>query len=99
VNVREGLHYNPYFPGGAIAMPLQLMDGAIEYPDGTPGTASQYAKDCAEFLTWAAEPEHDERKKSGAKFVVLLSVLVVMAGYNKRFRWAPLKNRKVTYVR
>ena len=25
--VREGLHYNPYFPGGAIAMPKMLNDG------------------------------------------------------------------------
>ncbi|VAI74939.1 unnamed protein product [Triticum turgidum subsp. durum] len=38
VQIREGLHYNPYFPGGAIAMPKMLMDGAIEYEDGTPAT-------------------------------------------------------------
>ena len=25
VHVREGLHYNPYFPGGAIGMPKQLQ--------------------------------------------------------------------------
>ncbi|CAN6708998.1 unnamed protein product [Malus baccata var. baccata] len=28
VQIREGLHYNPYFPGGAIAMPKMLNDGA-----------------------------------------------------------------------
>jgi hypothetical protein len=41
VSVREGLHYNPYFPGGAIAMPKMLSDGGVEYDDGTPATESQ----------------------------------------------------------
>jgi hypothetical protein len=27
LQVREGLYYNPYFPGGAIAMPKMLVDG------------------------------------------------------------------------
>tara|TARA_B110000090_G_C13089405_1_gene334200 strand:+ start:169 stop:459 length:291 start_codon:yes stop_codon:yes gene_type:complete len=27
----SGLHYNPYFPGGAIAMAKQLVDGQVEY--------------------------------------------------------------------
>jgi len=35
------LHYNPYFPGGAIAMPKMLNDGAVEYEDGTPATEAQ----------------------------------------------------------
>ncbi|KAH9311836.1 hypothetical protein KI387_026871, partial [Taxus chinensis] len=62
VSIREGLHYNPYFPGGAIAMPKMLNDGAVEYEDGTPATESQMAKDVVTFLTWAAEPEMEERK-------------------------------------
>lgn len=41
MKIRDGLHYNPYFPGGAIAMPKMLIDGAIEYEDGTPATESQ----------------------------------------------------------
>lgn len=41
MQVREGLHYNPYFPGGAIAMPKMLNDGAVEYEDGTPATEAQ----------------------------------------------------------
>ncbi|KAJ1390868.1 Cytochrome c1 [Sesbania bispinosa] len=44
VSIREGLHYNPYFPGGAIAMPKMLNDGAVEYEDGTPATESQMGK-------------------------------------------------------
>jgi len=47
-----GLYYNPYFPGGAIAMPPPLSDGGVEYEDGTPATISQQAKDVVEFLNW-----------------------------------------------
>ncbi|KAJ4822536.1 hypothetical protein Tsubulata_043420 [Turnera subulata] len=62
VSIREGLHYNPYFPGGAIAMPKMLNDGAVEYEDGTPATEAQMGKDVTTFLAWAAEPEMEERK-------------------------------------
>lgn len=34
LQMREGLHYNPYFPGQAIAMAAPLYDEAIEYTDG-----------------------------------------------------------------
>jgi ubiquinol-cytochrome c reductase cytochrome c1 subunit len=34
-------YYNPYFPGGKIGMGVQLIDGGVEFPDGTPATASQ----------------------------------------------------------
>ena len=34
VEIREGLNYNPYFPGGAIAMARVLFDGLVEYDDG-----------------------------------------------------------------
>ncbi|XP_028100377.1 cytochrome c1-2, heme protein, mitochondrial-like [Camellia sinensis] len=57
VSIREGLHYNPYFPGGAIAMPKMLIDGAVEYEDVSPATESQMGKDVVTFLSWAAEPE------------------------------------------
>ena len=40
----KGLYYNPYFTGGAIAMPPPLSDGLVEYEDGTPATTSQMAK-------------------------------------------------------
>ena len=42
--MREGLHYNPYFPGGAIAMPKMLVDDGTEYEDETHATESQQAK-------------------------------------------------------
>jgi len=95
ISVREGLHYNPYFPGGAIAMPKMLMNEGVEYEDGTPATESQMAKDVTTFLSWAAEPEHDERKLLGAKMMFVLSCLLFAAVYYKRWKWAPLKSRRI----
>jgi len=97
VEIREGLNYNPYFPGGAIAMARVLFDGLVEYEDGTPATASQMAKDVVTFLNWAAEPEHDERKKIGLKAVILFSALTAVSLYVKRFKWTVIKNRKIFY--
>lgn len=93
-----GLHYNPYFPGGAIAMAKQLTDGQVEYEDGTPATESQMAKDVACFLAWTAEPEHDERKKSALQYLPAFLVALAITGFYKRFRWSIYKTRKISYV-
>ncbi|KAJ0052696.1 hypothetical protein Pint_02929 [Pistacia integerrima] len=95
VSIREGLHYNPYFPGGAIAMPKMLIDGAIEYEDGTPATESQMGKDVVSFLSWAAEPEMEERKLMGFKWIFVLSLALLQAAYYRRLRWSVLKSRKL----
>ena len=93
-----GLHYNPYFPGGAIAMAKQLTDGQVEYEDGTPATEMQMAKDVAAFLAWTSEPEHDERKKNGMQWLVAILAAIAITGFYKRFRWSIFKTRKITYV-
>ena len=36
----EGMAYNPYFPGQAIAMPQQLFPDSVEYDDGEPDQIS-----------------------------------------------------------
>nr|WVH01944.1 heme protein [Naematelia aurantialba] len=97
VHVAEGMNYNPYFPGGAIAMARVLFDGLVEYDDKTPATTSQMAKDVTIFLNWAAEPEHDQRKKMGLQATIVLSALFAISIYVKRFKWAPIKNRKIFY--
>jgi len=97
VEIREGMNYNPFFPGGAISMARVLFDDLVEYDDGTPATTSQMAKDVVTFLSWAAEPEHDDRKKLGIKAVIIFSTLFVLSIYVKRFKWGPIKNRKIIY--
>ncbi|KAI9225802.1 MAG: cytochrome C1 family-domain-containing protein [Piptocephalis tieghemiana] len=98
VEIREGLNYNPYFPGGAISMARVLFDGVVEYEDGTPATTPQMAKDVTTFLAWAAEPEHDDRKRLGLKAVIILSALTALSVWLKRFKWAALKNRKFRFL-
>ncbi|KZF26800.1 putative cytochrome C1/Cyt1 [Xylona heveae TC161] len=95
--VPAGLNFNPYFPGTGIAMARQLYDGLVEYEDGTPATASQMAKDVVEFLNWSAEPEMDERKKMGMKVVVVSTVLFALSVWVKRYKWSPIKTRKIVY--
>lgn len=56
------------------------------------------AKDVAHFLAWAAEPEHDERKKAGLSWIFALSLAIALTGFYKRYRWSIFKTRKITYV-
>ncbi|KXZ44456.1 hypothetical protein GPECTOR_67g296 [Gonium pectorale] len=95
ISVREGLYYNPYFPGGSIAMPKMLVDGGVEYDDGTPASASQQAKDVVTFLSWSCYPYQDEMRVMGIKAVLMLSVLIAFASYSKRLRWAPIKSQRI----
>merc|ERR1711991_68909 len=97
VTVSEPLYYNPYFPGGAIAMAQALTDDMIEYDDGTPATIGQMAKDVSHFLAWTAEPEHDERKQFGMKNFIVAGVMAVASLYWKRQKWAPQKSRKIKF--
>ena len=96
--MRPGLHYNPYFPGGAISMARALYDGVVEYEDGTPATASQMAKDVTVFLAWASEPEHDDRKKMGMKAMVIFAGLIGLTYWWKRYTWSYLKSRKIKII-
>ncbi|XP_032037083.1 cytochrome c1, heme protein, mitochondrial, partial [Aythya fuligula] len=97
VSVREGLHYNPYFPGQAIGMAPPIYNEILEFDDGTPATMSQIAKDVCTFLRWAAEPEHDHRKRMGLKMLMISSLLISLTYYLKRHKWSVLKSRKMIY--
>lgn len=74
-----------------------LYDGLVEYDDGTPATTSQMAKDVVEFLNWSAEPEMDQRKKMGLKVITVTTVLLALSIWIKRYKWAPIKSRKIVY--
>ncbi|GLV45858.1 Cytochrome c1 [Carabus blaptoides fortunei] len=98
VVLRDGQYFNPYFPGGAISMAQALYNEILEYGDGTPATASQLAKDVSTFLKWAAEPEHDDRKKMAIKAIGMFSLLLAISFYLKRHKWTVMKSRKIAYV-
>ncbi|KAJ2143641.1 cytochrome c1 [Coemansia sp. RSA 678] len=40
MDIKEGLNYNLYFPGGSITIVQIIFDGVTKYNDGTPNTAS-----------------------------------------------------------
>lgn len=82
----EGALYgNRYFPGGMIAMPPPLAEGAVAYTDGTPTTVEQYATDVAHFLQWAADPHMETRKRTG---IVVLAFLIALSA----LLWLAYKN-------
>ena len=83
--VTDGKYYNPYFEGWNISMPPPLVNNGVTYSDGTKATIEQQAHDVVTFLTWAAEPKMEERKRMG--FAVLLFLIafagVLFAAYRK----------------
>lgn len=84
-------HYNKYMPGHVIAMAPPLSEGMVAYEDESPMTVEQYSKDVAEFLTWAAEPEMEDRKRMGIKVVLFLLVFAgIMYAVKKRI-WSDVK--------
>lgn len=99
VTLREGMYYNPYFPGGAIGMEQALHDEMIDYEDGTPSSISQMAKDVSVFLTWAAEPEHDERKRMGLKAFFVIALMCIPTLYFKRLKWSVIKTRQLRFTK
>ena len=46
-------------------------------------------------LAAPAEPEADDRKLMGAKFMFALSLVAVQAVYYKRWMWSPIKARRL----
>ena len=104
MTVPAGKFYNPYMPGdmssfwsgdansvpkgGFIAMPLQLTPDRVTFDDGTKATADQEAKDVVAFLSWAAEPHMEERKKLGFSVMIYLLLFagLLYASYRRLWR-------------
>lgn len=90
VQLEDGQHYNPYFPGGKLAMAAPLSDGLVSYGDGTDASVDQMAKDVVNFLQWAAEPEMEERKRTGIKVLIFLAIFTGFMYVAKRRLWSKL---------
>jgi ubiquinol-cytochrome c reductase cytochrome c1 subunit len=89
--VPAGLTYNPYFHSVNIAMVRPLMDGQLDYADGTKATTDQMARDVTAFLRWAAEPELETRRQTGVATIIFLAILSVLAFLTYRKVWAGVK--------
>lgn len=88
VEAQEGLSYNPYFPGNWIAMVAPISEDAVEYSDGTKATVDQMAKDVTNFLSWAAAPDLEKRKKTGLSVMMFLVVFTGLLIAVKKKVWA-----------
>jgi ubiquinol-cytochrome c reductase cytochrome c1 subunit len=84
----EGLYYNAYFPNHWIAMPPPLFDDQVSYADGSSTSIEQMAADLAVFLSWTAEPNLEERKRTGLKVMLFLIILTGLFYATKRKIWA-----------
>ena len=56
VTLDDGVYYNKYMAGNKIKMPNNLMDGLVEYADGTEPTVDQMAKDVTCLLYTSPSP-------------------------------------------
>lgn len=99
IDLRAGLYWNTWFPGNAISMSPPLEDGMLEFEDGTPCNKSQMAKDVVNFLTWASEPTHDERKLVGLKALSAALVGMALMTVWWRFFWSMYATRRIDFGR
>jgi ubiquinol-cytochrome c reductase cytochrome c1 subunit len=87
IKLEEGVYYNKYMPGNKIRMAKPLSEGSVSYSDGTKATQEQLSKDVVTFLTWAAEPHLEARKKLGFKSVIFLLILTILVYLVKKKIW------------
>ena len=91
-HLTEGQYYNKAFPGHQISMPPPLTDGAVTYQDGTPPKADNYSRDVVAFLSWAADPSLDQRKRIGWQVILYLIVTTGLLYLGKKRIWSALKH-------
>ncbi|MFO1153235.1 MAG: cytochrome c1 [Rhodospirillales bacterium] len=90
--VNPGMYFNEYFAGHQIAMPPPLTDDRVTYTDGTKATVSQMAHDVVTFLSWASEPNMEERKRLGIKVILFLIVMTGFLYALKRQIWSDVSH-------
>jgi len=93
-----GMSYNVAFPGHQIAMARPLSDDILDYRTDksgkpvVPQTTEQYARDVAAFLSWAADPSHDQRKRTGWLVLLYLLITTVLLYFAKKSIWKRVKH-------
>ena len=84
----DGVYYNKYMIGQKIKMASPLLEGIVEYSDGTEASVDQMAKDVTTFLAWAAEPELEVRHKLGIKVIIYLLLLTILVYLSMKKIWS-----------
>ncbi len=87
-DIMPGQYWNTVMSGNVLSMPPPLNAGQVTYSDGAPESVDQYARDVAHFLTWAAEPHMEERKRTGVKVFLFLLVFTGVMYAVKRKIWS-----------
>jgi ubiquinol-cytochrome c reductase cytochrome c1 subunit len=80
-------------PGNKIKMAKPLNKDAVTYSDGTEASVEQMSKDISTFLTWAAEPHLEARKRIGFKTFIYLLILTVLVYLVKKNIWLRIKSK------
>jgi len=92
VTLDDGVYYNKYMYGNNIKMPNPLMDGQVEYNDGTEATEQQMAKDVVTFLAWSAEPHLEARHKIGFRAIIYLIVITILVYFSMKKIWSRVES-------
>jgi len=90
----DGVYYNKYMAGMKIKMASPLMDGIVEYSDGTDATTAQMAKDVTSFLVWVAEPHLESQHRMGFKAIIYLIILFTLVFMSKQKVWSRFSSKE-----
>ncbi len=88
----DGVYYNKFIYGNNIKMPKPLMDGQVEYNDGTEATEEQMAKDVVTFLAWSAEPHLEARHKIGFRAIIYLIIITILVYFSMKKIWSRVES-------
>ena len=91
----DGVYYNKYMPGYKIKMAEPILDGIVEYADGTETTKAQISKDVTTFLVWAADPHLEARHRMGFKVFFFLIILLTLVYLSKQKVWSRFGSKSV----
>ena len=84
----DGVYYNKYMAGNKIKMSEPILDGIVDYSDGTAATKEQIAKDVTAFLVWASEPHLESQHRMGFKTIIYLIILITLVYLSKQKVWS-----------
>ena len=94
IELDDGVYYNKYMAGNKIKMSAPLMDGIVEYADGTEATVAQMSKDVTTFLVWAAEPHLEAQHRMGFKTIIYLIILITLVYMSKQKVWSRFNKKE-----